>query len=104
VATFDSYLEEHGKNFPGGKELLAASSSDAGETTAHRGQAPDQASKEKFDTLLDAVDDKGKDKLLCDFTYDDDMSAAKCRSAHTSPHQPARLARVHARSNRCPGS
>ena len=79
VATFDSYLEEHGKNFPGGKELLAAKFVGRWrDNGAPLVKAPDQASKEKFDTLLDAVDDKGKDKLLCDFTYDDDMSGAKC--------------------------
>jgi len=84
VATFDSYLEEHGKNFPGGKELggkelLAAKFVGRWrDNGAPLVKAPDQASKDKFDALLDAVDDKGKDKLLCDFTYDDDMSGAKC--------------------------
>ncbi|MGH8522052.1 MAG: Dyp-type peroxidase [Gammaproteobacteria bacterium] len=84
VATFDSYLEEHGKKFPGGKELLAAKFVGRWrDNGAPLVKAPDQASKDRFDALLAAADAKGKDKLLCDFTYDDDMSGAKCPfSAH----------------------
>ena len=84
VATFDAYLEEHGKKFPGGKELLAAKF-----VGRWRGngvplvKAPDQNSKDQFDKLLAAADERGRDELLCDFTYDGDMSGARCPfSAH----------------------
>jgi len=79
VATFDAYLEEHGKKFPGGKELLAAKFVGRWrDNGAPLVKAHDQASKEEFDAKLAAADAKGRDKLLCDFTYDDDMSGAKC--------------------------
>jgi len=84
VATFESYLDEHGKKFPGGKELLAAKfvgrwrDNGAPLTTA-----PDAASKAEFDKKYDAANSKGKDDLLSNFTYDNDMSGGKCPfSAH----------------------
>ena len=79
VATFDAYLERHGNNFPGGKELLAAKFAGRWrDNGAPLVKAPDRVSKDQFDALLAAADERGKDKLLCDFTYDDDMSGAKC--------------------------
>jgi deferrochelatase/peroxidase EfeB len=84
VATFDAYLEEHGKKYPGGKELLAAKFvgrwRDNGAPLA---VAPDAASKAVFDAKFEAADIAGKDRLLSDFTYDEDMNGAKCPfSAH----------------------
>ena len=84
VATFESYLDEHGKKFPGGKELLAAKFvgrwRDNGAPIV---SAPDADSKAKFDADFAAADAKTKDKMLSDFTYDKDMSGAKCPfSAH----------------------
>ncbi len=84
VATFESYLEEHGAKYPGGKELLQAKFigrwADNGAPLA---VAPDAASKAKFDLIFNASNDAGKDKLLSDFTYDEDMSGGKCPfSAH----------------------
>ena len=79
VATFESYLEEHGKKFPGGKELLAAKFVGRWrDNGAPLVRAPDVASKAKFDEQYAAADELGKDKLLSDFTYDDDMNGAKC--------------------------
>ncbi|MCX7110977.1 MAG: peroxidase [Proteobacteria bacterium] len=79
VATYDSYLEEHGKKFPGGKELLAAKFVGRWrDNGAPLTRAPDAESKAKFDQQYAAADDRGKDALLSDFTYDDDMSGAKC--------------------------
>jgi deferrochelatase/peroxidase EfeB len=83
VATFDAYLEEHGKKFPGGKELLAAKFVGRWrDNGAPLVKAPDQASKDRFDAQMAAAeaagDDKTIDKMLSDFTYDDDMSGAKC--------------------------
>ncbi|MES2943122.1 MAG: peroxidase [Pseudomonadota bacterium] len=84
VASFDAYLEEHGSKYPGGKELLAAKFVGRWrDNGAPLVKAPDLASKAAFDTMLAAADSKGQDDLLCDFTYDDDMSGAKCPfSAH----------------------
>lgn len=88
VATFESYLDEHGKKFPGGKELLAAKfvgrwrDNGAPLTTA-----PDADSKAEFDKKLKEAenkdDKKAIDDLLSNFTYDNDMSGGKCPfSAH----------------------
>ncbi|MFA5924988.1 MAG: hypothetical protein WC856_27520 [Methylococcaceae bacterium] len=79
VATFESYLDEHGKKFAGGKELLAAKFVGRWrDNGAPLTEAPDAASKAEFDEKFAAADDKGKDDLLSNFTYDDDMSGAKC--------------------------
>lgn len=79
VATFESYLDEHGKKYAGGKELLAAKFVGRWrDNGAPLTEAPDAASKAAFDTKYAAADDKGKDDLLSNFTYDDDMSGAKC--------------------------
>lgn len=84
VATFDAYLNEHGKQFPGGKELLAAKFVGRWrDNGAPLVKAPDQASKDAFDAQLAAADPQGQDALLSNFTYDDDMSGGKCPfSAH----------------------
>ena len=84
VGTFEAYLEEQGKKYPGGKDLLKAKFCGRwADNGAPLVKAPDAASKREFDKLLAAADEKGKDALLCDFTYDDDMSGAKCPfSAH----------------------
>jgi deferrochelatase/peroxidase EfeB len=79
VATFDTYLDEHGKKYPGGKELLAAKFVGRWrDNGAPLVKAPDVESKAKFDMALMGSDKAGQDKLLSDFTYDDDMSGAKC--------------------------
>ena len=79
VATFESYLDEHGKKFPGGKELLAAKFVGRWrDNGAPLTEAPDAESKAAFDEKFAAADEKGKDDLLSNFTYDDDMSGAKC--------------------------
>lgn len=79
VATFDAYLEEHGKKYPGGKELLAAKFVGRWrDNGAPLVKAPDAESKAKFDMAFMGADDKGKDKMLSDFTYDEDMSGGKC--------------------------
>jgi deferrochelatase/peroxidase EfeB len=86
VATFDSYLKEHASRYPGDKdgELLAAKFVGRWrDNGAPLTKAPDYESKKKFDADLEAADLRGKDKLLADFTFDDDMSGAKCPfSAH----------------------
>ncbi len=84
VATFDAYLNEHGKKYPGGKELLAAKFVGRWrDNGAPLSRAPDEPSKIKFDAQFAAADHAGRDTLLSDYTYDDDMSGAKCPfSAH----------------------
>lgn len=87
VATFDAYLEEHAKSFAKAKNLAI---DDARELLAAKfvgrwrdngaplSKAPDVASKKKFDMNYLGADAADRDKLLSDFTYDDDMSGAKC--------------------------
>jgi Dyp-type peroxidase family len=84
VATFDAYLEEHGKKYPGGKELLAAKFVGRWrDNGAPLTKAPTAESKQKFDMAFNVANIDEKDKLLSDFTYDEDMSGAKCPfSAH----------------------
>lgn len=98
VATFDAYLNEHGKKYPGGKELLAAKfvgrwRDNGAPLTA----APDAASKEIFDAKFAAADKEGRDNLLSNFTYDQDMSGAGCPfSAHIRRVNPrASLEMIH---------
>ncbi len=87
VATFESYLNKHSDNFSKGKdgdakqlkELLAAKFVGRWrDNGAPLTEAPDVASKAEFDKKFEAADDKTKDDLLSNFTYDDDMSGAKC--------------------------
>ncbi|WP_295393098.1 hypothetical protein [uncultured Thiodictyon sp.] len=84
VGTFNAYLDEHAKHFPGGKELLAAKFVGRWrDNGAPLVKAPDQASKAAFDAQLAAADPQGQDALLSSFTYDDDMSGGRCPfSAH----------------------
>lgn len=84
VGTFEAYLEEHGSKYPGGKELLAAKFVGRWrDNGAPLVSAPDAAAKAKFDADFAAADAKTKDKMLSDFTYDNDMSGGKCPfSAH----------------------
>jgi deferrochelatase/peroxidase EfeB len=84
VGTFNSFLKEHGAKYPGGEELLAAKFVGRWpDNGAPLTKAPDAASKKAFDAKFEAADRKGRDALLADFTYDDDMSGAKCPfSAH----------------------
>lgn len=84
VGTFEAYLEEHGRKYPGGKELLAAKFVGRWrDNGAPLVSAPDAEGKAKFDTAFAAADAETKDKMLSDFTYDNDMSGGKCPfSAH----------------------
>ncbi len=98
VATFDRYLEEQGSKFPGGKELLAAKFVGRWrDNGAPLVKAPDAESKAKYDAQFAAADEQGKDDLLSDFTYDDDMSGGKCPfSSHIRRINPrASLEMIH---------
>lgn len=106
VATFDAYLEEQGKKYPGGKELLAAKFAGRWrDNGAPLVLAPDAASKKKFDERFNAADAAGRDKLLSDFTYDDDMSGAKCPfSAHIRRINPRASLQMGREAGDPPGS
>lgn len=106
VATFDAYLEAHGRTFPGGKELLAAKFVGRWrDNGAPLVKAPDAASKQQFDAQLAAATPQQRDSLLCNFTYDHDMSGARCPfSAHIRRINPrASLEMTHAPGD-LPGS
>jgi Dyp-type peroxidase family len=84
VATFDAYLDTHGKTYPGGRELLQAKFvgrwADNGVPLA---LAPDKAAKAAFDARIEGASPADRDRMMCDFTYDEDMSGARCPfSAH----------------------
>ncbi len=79
VATFDRFLEQEGQKYPGGKALLAAKWSGRwSDNGAPVVSAPDQASKDEWDKKFNQASEQEKDKMLSDFTYDSDMSGAKC--------------------------
>ena len=84
VGSFNAYLEEHGRHYPGGTELLAAKFAGRWrDNGAPLVSAPDAASKQAFDAKFNMADEATRDDMLSNFTYDDDMSGAKCPfSAH----------------------
>lgn len=79
VGTFNSYLEQEGAKYPGGKELLAAKFvgrwRDNGAPIV---SAPDVASKAQWDAKFAAATPVERDRMLSGFTFDDDMDGAKC--------------------------
>ncbi len=79
VASFDSFLDRESRTFPGSKCLLKAKfvgrwADNGAPLTA----APDDKSKAEWDARFAQASDAEKDRMLSDFTYDDDMSGAKC--------------------------
>lgn len=86
VASFDQFLDRESQNYPGGKELLAAKFVGRWrDNGAPLISAPDAESKKAWDARFNANagNDAAQDHMLSNFTYDDDMSGAKCPfSAH----------------------
>ncbi len=82
VASFDTFLErEAAKAYPfeGGKELLAAKFVGRWrDNGAPLVSALDPAAKQAFDQRFAAASAQEQDKMLSDFTYDQDMSGARC--------------------------
>lgn len=79
VASFDAFLDRESRSFPGSKDLLKAKfvgrwADNGAPLTA----APDDRSKADWDARFAKASDAEKDAMLSDFTYDDDMSGAKC--------------------------
>jgi deferrochelatase/peroxidase EfeB len=84
VGTFNRFLEEQSKSFPGSKEMLAAKFAgrwrDNGAPIVH---APDDAGKAEWDKKFAEADFAGKKRMLTDFTYNEDIHGVKCPySAH----------------------
>ena len=105
VGTFNAFVKEHGSKYPGGEELLAAKFVGRWKDGAPLAAAPDQASRVKFWLKFKQADSKEQDRLLSDFTYDDDMSGAKCPfSSHMRRINPrASLEFIHEQGD-VPGS
>lgn len=79
VATFEALLDRHAESYPGGRELLAAKLVGRWrDNGAPLVRAPDAEAKQRFDAQLAAADADGQDALLSDWTYDEDMSGARC--------------------------
>ena len=79
VGTFNRFLEEQSKDFPGGKELLAAKFvgrwRDNGAPLVH---APDTASKAEWDKKFALAAPREQRRMLTDFTFNDDIDGARC--------------------------
>ncbi len=84
VGTFNRFLEEQSKHFSGSKEMLAAKFAGRWrDNGAPIVDAPDDDSKEKWDKQYAEADFAGKKRMLTDFTYNQDITGAKCPySAH----------------------
>ena len=106
VGSFNAYLEEHGQKYPGGKELLAAKFSGRWrDNGAPLVVAPDAESKQKFDEKFKTANEAARDDMLSNFTYDDDMSGAKCPfSAHMRRNNPRASLQMINEPGDAPGS
>ena len=79
VGTFNQYLDEQGKIFPGGKELLAAKFVGRWrDNGAPLTQAPDAASKKEWDARFASANPEEQDRMLAGVVYDDDLQGIKC--------------------------
>lgn len=84
VGTFNAYLDEQSRKFPGSKELLAAKFvgrwRDNGAPLA---SAPDDAGKKEWDAKFAAASPAEQDRMLSDFDYIGDPNGSRCPfSAH----------------------
>lgn len=79
VASFDAFLERESRGFPGSKDLLKAKFVGRwADNGAPLTGAPDDKSKAEWDLRFAKANDAEKDRMLSNFTYDDDTSGAKC--------------------------
>ena len=106
VASFDQYLKQEGKKYAGGEELLAAKFVGRWrDNGAPLVAAPDLASKQVFDQKFAQASPAEQDRMLSDFTYDADMSGAKCPfSAHMRRINPRASLQMGRDPNDVPGS
>ena len=84
VGSFNAFLEKEGQKYPGGKELLAAKFVGRWrDNGAPLVSAPDAPSKAAWDQKFSAADPAQRDRMLAEFTFENDMDGAKCPfSAH----------------------
>jgi deferrochelatase/peroxidase EfeB len=79
VGAFNAFLDKESQTFPGGKELLAAKFvgrwRDNGAPLVH---AHDAESKKCWDARFAKAGPAEQDKMLSDWTYNEDLSGAKC--------------------------
>ena len=79
VASFDGLLEREGAAYPGGKELMAAKFVGRWRKTgAPLVNVPDEASNVRWEKEFETASKEQQDAMLSNFTYDDDMSGARC--------------------------
>ena len=79
VASFDALLEREGATYPGGAELMAAKFVGRWRKTgAPLVNAPDKTSHDQWKKDFDNASKEQQDAMLSNFTYDDDMSGARC--------------------------
>jgi Dyp-type peroxidase family len=79
VGTFNAYLDQEGETYPGGRELLAAKFVGRWrDNGAPLVGAPDAESKKCWDARFAKATPEEQDKMLSDWTYNDDRSGAKC--------------------------
>ncbi len=84
VGTFNRYLDEQSKIFPGSKELLAAKFVGRWrDNGAPLTDAWDEASKKAWDERFAKANEQEQDKMLAGVVFDNDISGSKCPlSAH----------------------
>lgn len=84
VGSFNAYLDQEGAKYPGGREELAAKFVGRWrDNGAPLTEAPDTASKAKWDERFAKASDAEKDKMLSGYTFDNDTEGVKCPfSAH----------------------
>jgi deferrochelatase/peroxidase EfeB len=83
VGTFNAFLSEHGKKYPGGEELLAAKFVGRWKDGTPLVLAPNEEKRKAFQDKLKEASLEEQERMLSDFSYEDDMSGAKCPfSAH----------------------
>ena len=79
VSTFRRYLDDEASRFEGSKELLAAKFTGRWrDNGAPIVDAPDDASKQRWDAKFSAADDSERRRMLTDFHYNDDIDGARC--------------------------
>ena len=103
VASFDALLAREGATYPGGAELMAAKFVGRWrDNGAPLVRAPDAASKLQWDTDFAKASPTEQDAMLSNFTYDEDMSGARCPlSGHMRRVNPR--ASLELKAGTCPG-
>ena len=103
VASFDALLKSEGAAYPGGAELMAAKFVGRWRNNgAPLVNAPDAESKKRWDAEYAKATPDQRDAMLSDFTYDEDMSGARCpMSGHMRRVNPR--ASLELKAGLCPG-